>query len=96
MMAVGVVVRGMTACLTVAADVVVVTLLLVAVAVDGVALSLPRSFLQYFVLSIRAREFFFHPFWRFTIRHSVFGSSKWVSCVAVDEEDVAAGGTRKE
>ena len=59
-MAVGIVVRGMTACLTVAADVVVVTLLLVAVAVDGVALSLPRSFLQYFVPSIRAGELFFH------------------------------------
>ena len=58
-MAVGIVVRGMTACLTVAADVVVVTLLLVAVAVDGVALSLPRSFLQYFVPSIRASELFF-------------------------------------
>ena len=51
----------MTACLTAAAaDVVVVTLLLVAVAVDGVVLSLPRSFLQYFVPSIRAGEFFFH------------------------------------
>ena len=54
-MAVGIVVRGMTACLT-------VTLLLVAVAVtvDGVALSLLRSFLQYFVPSIRAGELFFH------------------------------------
>ena len=55
----------MTACLAVAvAAVVVVTLplivvLLVAVAVDGVALSLLRSFLQYFVPSIRAGELFF-------------------------------------
>ena len=56
-MAVGIVVRGMTACLTVAADVVVVTLLLVAVAVDGVALSLHRSFLQYFVPSIAPARF---------------------------------------
>ena len=48
MMAVGVVVRGMTACLTVAAAaVVVVTLsLAVAVAVDGVVLSLLRSFIR--------------------------------------------------
>ena len=61
-MAVGVVIRGMTACLTVAA---VVTLLLivvglVAIAVDGVALSLLRSFLQYFVPSICAGELSFH------------------------------------
>ena len=93
----------MTTCLTVAAAavVVVVTLLLivvglVAIAVDGVALSLLRSFLQYFVPSIRVGDPPSTPFWRFTIRHSVLGSSKWVSCVAVDEEDVVAGGSRKE
>ena len=47
-MAVGFVVRGMTACLTVAAAVVVVVMLplVVAVAVDGVALSLLRSFIR--------------------------------------------------
>ena len=57
----------MTACLTVAAAavVVVVTLLLivvglVAIAVDGVALSLLRSFLQYFVPSTRAGVLLFH------------------------------------
>ena len=45
--AVGVVIRGMTACLTDAAVVVVVTLsLVVAVAVDGVVLSLLRSFIR--------------------------------------------------
>ena len=64
-MAVGVVVRGMTACLTIAAAVVVVTLplvvaVLVAIAIDGVALSFLRSFLQYFVPSIRAGELSFH------------------------------------
>ena len=48
MMAVGVVVRGMTACLTVAAAAVVVDMLLlvVAVAVDGVALSLLSTFIR--------------------------------------------------
>ena len=48
MMAVGVVVRGMTACLTVAAAAVVVDMLLlvVAVAVDGVVLSLLRFFIR--------------------------------------------------
>ena len=64
-LAVGVVIRDMTTCLTVAAATaaaVVVTLLpivlvLVAVAVDGVAL---RTFLQYFVPSIRANEFASH------------------------------------
>ena len=60
-MAVGIVVRGMTASLTVAAAaVVVVMLLLVAVAVDDVALSLLRSFQQYFIPSVRASELFFH------------------------------------
>ena len=54
-MAVGVVVRGMTACLAIAAAVVVVTLplvvaVLVAIAVDGVA----------FAPSIRAGKLFFH------------------------------------
>ena len=55
----------MTACLTVAVAAVVVTLLLVvvvlvAIAVDGATLSLLRSFLQYFVPSIRAGELSFH------------------------------------
>ena len=37
-----------------------IVVVLVAVAVDGVALSLLRSFLQYFVPSIRAGELSFH------------------------------------
>ena len=72
----------MTACLTVAAAavVVVVTLLLivvglVAIAVDGVALSLLRSFLQYFVPSIRAGELFFHLQHRSGASRFVMGSS---------------------
>ena len=74
-MAVGVVVRGMTACLSVAAAAVVVALplaaaVLVAVAVEGVALSLLRSFLQYFVPSIRISELFFHLQHRSGARHS--------------------------
>ena len=64
-MAVDVVVRGMTACSSVAAAVVVVTLplvvaVLVAIAVDGVALSFLRSFLQYFIPSVRASKLFLH------------------------------------
>ena len=53
----GGVVICMTACLTVAVAAVVVTLLLVAVTVDGVALSLHRSFLQYFVPFIAPARF---------------------------------------
>ena len=79
-MAVGVVIRGMTACLTVAAAVAVVTLLLiisflVTVVVDGVALSLLRSSLQYFVPSIRAGELFFHLQHRSGASRFVMGSS---------------------
>ena len=60
---------------------------------------LPSSLLPAIFRPFHPRRRAFLPpstaFWRFTIRHSIFGSSKWVSCVAVHEEDVAAGGTRK-
>ena len=79
-MAVGVVVRGMTACLSVAAAVVVVTLplvaaILAAVAVEGVALSLLRSFPQYFVPSTHIGELFFHLQHRSGASRFVMGSS---------------------
>ena len=59
---------------------------------------LPSSLLPAIFRPFHPRRRAFLPpstaFWRFTIRHSVLGSSKWVSCVVVDEENVAAGVTK--